>query len=78
MAEGPLTTDARTRAADLYAAHAQYLAGRLAARSPGVDPQTVSDAVVRAILLFVTRFERYDPQRASSRTQSQSSRHCLL
>jgi RNA polymerase sigma-70 factor (ECF subfamily) len=68
MAEEPLTSDARTRAADLYAAHAEHIAGRLAAHHPGADPQMVSDAAVRAILLFTGKFERYDPQRGSPRS----------
>jgi RNA polymerase sigma-70 factor (ECF subfamily) len=68
MAEGPLTSDARTRAADLYAAHAHHVARRLAARFPGTDPQTVSDAVVRAVLLLTARFEQYDPEQASPRS----------
>jgi RNA polymerase sigma-70 factor (ECF subfamily) len=68
MPEVPLTPDARTRAADLFEAHADALACRLALRFPGADPQAVSDAVVRAVLLVSTRFERYDPGQGSLRS----------
>jgi hypothetical protein len=68
VAEEPLTPDARTRAADLYQAHAEAIANHLAFQFPGADPQTISDAVVRAILQLSARPERHNPQRASLET----------
>lgn len=65
MGEEQLTPDARTLAADLYAAHAEAVAARLARRFPDSDPQAVSDAVVQAVLELSARFDRYDPERGS-------------
>jgi DNA-directed RNA polymerase specialized sigma24 family protein len=67
MSEEPLTSDARTRAAHLFEAHADAINRRLAARFPGTDPQLISDAVVWAVLRVCVRFERYDPARGSLR-----------
>ena len=44
------TTDPRTRAADLFAHYADIVAIRLLRRYRGIDPDTVTDAVVEAIL----------------------------
>jgi hypothetical protein len=68
VAEEPLTPDARTRAADLYQAYAEAIANHLAFRFPAADPQTISDAVVRAVLQLSARPERHNPQRASLET----------
>src|SRR3954447_11325151 len=57
----PLTSDERTRAADLFEAHAGALHHLVAARFPGADPHLVSEAVVWALMRVSRRFERYDP-----------------
>jgi RNA polymerase sigma factor (sigma-70 family) len=57
----PLTSDERTRAADLFQHHAEALARRLAARFPGTDPEAFDDAVVWTVMRVSCRFERYDP-----------------
>jgi DNA-directed RNA polymerase specialized sigma24 family protein len=62
MADAPLTPDARTRAADLFEAHADRLGSRLAARFPGTDPQRVADAVVTAVLYLSRHYERFAPK----------------
>jgi RNA polymerase sigma-70 factor (ECF subfamily) len=67
MGEEPLTSDARTRAAELYEAYAERIARRLAARLPGTDPQAISDAVVWAVMRASVRFDRFDPARGSLR-----------
>jgi DNA-directed RNA polymerase specialized sigma24 family protein len=62
-----LTSDARIRAADLFAAFADLIRHRLTASFPGTDPHLIADAVVWALLRVSQHFERYDPARGSLR-----------
>jgi RNA polymerase sigma factor (sigma-70 family) len=45
--------------------YAGAIARRLASRFPGIDPQLISDAAVRAVMWTSAHFERYDPGRGS-------------
>ncbi len=65
MGDEPLTPDARSLAADLFVDHAKPITARLAARFPGIDPQTISDAVIQAILELSSHFDCYDSQHGS-------------
>jgi hypothetical protein len=64
--EPALTTDERTRAADLFEAHHEEVVSRLIRALPSLDRAMLHDAFVRALLEISKTPGKFDPHRGSS------------